>query len=329
MAPPQPGTARGAEAETRRTTFPTTDTPVDGEPAGQALPAPATCAPRVRPAAPADATPPAPTAQHSPASRPPDGSGIPSAAAASSLTAAAPASNRQLGPPKPAALRVRGLVAGWDPLRPPVLRGLDLELAAGERLAVVGPSGGGKSTLAAVLARLLDPRAGTVTLGGDDLMGLDDRAVRRRVGLVSEDADHVFAATVRANLLLARPGASDGELYDVLERVGLDFDLDGWLGTGGSTISGGQRKRLATARALLAEPELLILDEPTEGLDAAGAEALMADLLAATGGRTVLVLTHRTEGLDRVDQVRRLDDHTLTAVIRSSSSAAGSGFAYR
>ena len=78
------------------------------------------------------------------------------------------------------------------------------------------------------------------------------------------------------------------------------WDLDAWLGTGGTTVSGGQRKRLATARALLAAPDLLILDEPTEGLDEAGAEALMADLLGAAGGRTVLILTHRTEGLDRV-----------------------------
>jgi ATP-binding cassette subfamily C protein CydCD len=106
---------------------------------------------------------------------------------------------------------------------------------------------------------------------------------------------------VRENLRLARPGATDDELADVLERAGLaGWDLDAWLGTGGTTVSGGQRKRLATARALLARPDLLILDEPTEGLDQAGAEALMADLLGAAGGRTVLILTHRTEGLDRV-----------------------------
>jgi ATP-binding cassette subfamily C protein CydCD len=95
----------------------------------------------------------------------------------------------------------------------------------------------------------------------------------------------------------------------VLRRVGLgDWgkDLDTWLGTGGATMSGGQRKRLATARALLARPRLLILDEPTEGIDEAGAEALMADLLDAAGGRTVLVLTHRTEGLDRVDTAYEL-----------------------
>jgi ATP-binding cassette subfamily C protein CydCD len=214
--------------------------------------------------------------------------------------------------PVSGAVAIRGLVAGWDPDRPPALRGLDLDLAAGARVAVLGPSGAGKSTLAAVLARLLDPRAGTVTLGGVDLRELDDAAVRRWVGLVSEDADHVFASTVRENLRLARDGATDEELLAVLERVGLGLGLDLWLGAGAATISGGQRKRLATARALLADPELLILDEPTEGLDEPGAEALMADLLAAARGRTVLVLTHRTEGLARVAEIHRLENRALT-----------------
>ena len=164
-----------------------------------------------------------------------------------------------------------------------------------------------------MLARLLDPRAGTVTLGGVDLRELDDHLVRRRIALVSEDADHVFASTVRENLRLAKTGATDGELHAVLERVGLGLGLDVWLGAGGSTISGGQRKRLATARALLAGPDLLILDEPTEGLDGPGAEALMADLLTATAGRTVLVLTHRTEGLDLMDAIHHLERGTIRA----------------
>jgi ATP-binding cassette subfamily C protein CydCD len=136
------------------------------------------------------------------------------------------------------------------------------------------------------------------------------------VALVGEDSDHVFASTVRENLRLAKPDATDAELTTVLRRVGLGGwgkSLDTWLGTGGSTMSGGQRKRLATARALLAGPWLLILDEPTEGIDEAGAEALMADLLDAAGGRTVLVLTHRTEGLDRVDAVHDLGRRPVAA----------------
>jgi ATP-binding cassette subfamily C protein CydCD len=177
---------------------------------------------------------------------------------------------------------------------------------------------------------LLVPRAGFVG-------GLGSCAV------VSDDADHVFASTVRENLRLARPGATDLELLGVLGRVRLDGwlaqqpgGLDTWLGAGGSTISGGQRRRLAAARALLADPDLLILDEPTEGLDEAGADALMTDLLSAAAGRTVLLLTHRTEGLDLVEARYDLRDGVLTdgagvgaAVIRGVSSGPGRGLAYR
>jgi ATP-binding cassette subfamily C protein CydCD len=218
--------------------------------------------------------------------------------------------------PSPAGITIRGLVAGGDPARAPVLAGVDLDLPAGSRVAVLGPSGGGKSTLAAVLARLLDPRAGTVT------------GVGRSV-LVGDETDHVFASTVRENLRLARPRATDAELRAALARVrldgwlaGLPAGLDTWLGTGGGTISGGQRRRLATARALLAGPDLLILDEPTEGLDEAGAAALMADLLSAADGRTVLLLTHRTEGLDRVDVTYELRDGRLAACRRTDPAVA-------
>ncbi|GAA0798237.1 thiol reductant ABC exporter subunit CydC [Spirilliplanes yamanashiensis] len=196
------------------------------------------------------------------------------------------------------ALVLDGVVAGWDP-RTPALRGLTLRIPAGGSVAVVGPSGAGKSTLAAVAAGLLTPAGGRVRRAG-------------RVALVGDGFDHVFASTVRENLRLARPGASDAELVAVLRRVrlgewlaGLPAGLGTWLGTGGATMSGGERRRFVTARALLVEPDLLILDEPTEGLDEPAAEALMADLLGA-GGPAVLLLTHRQEGLDRVDAVREL-----------------------
>lgn len=197
-------------------------------------------------------------------------------------------------------LRIRGLVAGWDQERGAVLDGLDLELAAGSRTMVTGRSGSGKSTLAAVAGGLLAPWAGTVALDGTAV-------------LVGDETGHVFASTVRENLRLAAPGATDPQLVAALDRVGLgDWlaglpdGLDTWLGTGGSTMSGGQRRRLATARALLADPDLLILDEPTEGIDEAGADALMADLLGAASGRTVLVFAHRSEGRDLVDRVVEL-----------------------
>jgi ATP-binding cassette subfamily C protein CydCD len=214
---------------------------------------------------------------------------------------------------------VRGLVAGWDPARPPGLTGLDLELPAGSRIAIVGPSGGGKSTLAAVLAGLLDPIAGTVGQAGQRLA-----LAGVRVALVGDEVDHVFASTLRENLRPARPTADDQALIDVLNRVrlgdwltGLPAGLDTWLGEGGSTMSGGERRRLVTARALLTEPDLLVLDEPTEGLDEPTARALMADLLAVTVGRRVLLLTHRQEGLDQVDSVHELSDGRLRSLMNA------------
>jgi ATP-binding cassette subfamily C protein CydCD len=205
---------------------------------------------------------------------------------------------------------VRGLTAGWDPARAPALRGLDLDLPPGARVAITGRSGSGKSTLGAVLARLLDPRAGSIEVGGRDLRALPETKVRGRIVLVGEDTDHIFASTVRENLKLARPDATDDELRAVLRKVRLDgFGLDTWLGTGGSTMSGGQARRFATARALLAGPALLILDEPTEGLDEQTAGEVMADLLDAASGCTVLLLTHRVEG--QVDRIFELSGGRL------------------
>ncbi|MEJ5866714.1 thiol reductant ABC exporter subunit CydD [Pseudokineococcus sp. 5B2Z-1] len=213
--------------------------------------------------------------------------------------------------PVSSALEVRGLVAGWDPARPAALDGLDLDVPDGGRVALLGPSGSGKSTLVAVLTRLLDPRAGEVRLGGVDVRSMAGDDVRRRVAVVGDHGDHLFASTVRENLRLARPGATDAELVAVLERVRLGewlsrlpAGLGTWLGEG--TVSGGERRRLAAARALLVDPAVLVLDEPTEGLDEPTAEALVADLLDAASGRGVLLLTHRPEGLDRVDVVHRL-----------------------
>jgi ABC-type multidrug transport system fused ATPase/permease subunit len=207
------------------------------------------------------------------------------------------------------AVRVEGLVAGWDPERAAVLDGLALRLPAGSRTAITGRSGCGKSTLAAVLAGLLAPRAGVVEVGGTAV-------------LVGDETGHVFASTVRENLRLASPEATDPQLEAVLARVGLGWlALDVWLGTGGGTISGGQRRRLATARALLADPALLILDEPTEGIDEAGGRELMADLLDAASGRTVLVFAHRTEGLDLVDRTFELGLNGLRETGRDGKRA--------
>jgi ATP-binding cassette subfamily C protein CydCD len=190
------------------------------------------------------------------------------------------------------------------------LNGVGLTLTQGRRIAVVGPSGAGKTTLAHVLLRFLDAESGTYTLGGQPADAFDGDDVRRMVGLCAQDA-HVFDSSVRENMRLARPGATDDDLRDALAAARLDLDLDMAVGEHGARLSGGMRQRLALARALLAGFPVLILDEPAEHLDVTTADALTADLLAATRGRdrTTLLITHRLAGLvgDAVDEIVVLD----------------------
>jgi ATP-binding cassette subfamily C protein CydCD len=210
------------------------------------------------------------------------------------------------------AVALTDVTAGWNRAQP-VLHEVRLDLRPGCRIAVQGPSGSGKSTLAAVVLKFLDPHRGTAELGGHDYRDLTGDRIRESVGLVSDD-DHVFASTVRENLRLAKPDAKDSELRVALTRARLGnwfnatpAGLDTWLGERGATMSAGERRRLALARALLADRPLLVLDEPAESLDAETAEAVLEDILAESAGRSVLLVTHRREGLSRVDQVLRLE----------------------
>jgi ATP-binding cassette subfamily C protein CydCD len=216
-------------------------------------------------------------------------------------------------PVSPFPLTVDGLTARHAGQDRPALAGVGLTLQEGRRVAVVGPSGSGKTTLAQVLLRFLDAEAGTYTLGGVDAHALAGDDVRRLVGLCAQDA-HLFDSSVRENLLLAKKDATEAELRDVLARARLlDWadtlpeGLDTLVGEHGARLSGGQRQRLALARALLADFPVLVLDEPAEHLDLATADALTADLLAATEGRTTLLITHRLAGLEAVDEVIVLD----------------------
>ncbi|PBC78511.1 ATP-binding cassette subfamily C protein CydCD [Streptomyces sp. TLI_235] len=236
------------------------------------------------------------------------------------LTAAEPVTEPAAPRPLPAAplpVAVRGLTARWPGQHTDALHGIDLDLTPGRRIAVVGPSGSGKTTLAHVLLRFLDQTGGTVTLGPDavDTRTLTGEDVRRVIGLCAQDA-HVFDSSLRENLRLARPDADEDALRGALAAARLlpwvdtlPDGLDTMVGEHGARLSGGQRQRLALARALLADFPVLILDEPAEHLDLPTADALTADLLAATAGRTTLLITHRLAGLDdtTVDEVIVLD----------------------
>ncbi|MFE2227115.1 thiol reductant ABC exporter subunit CydD [Streptomyces kronopolitis] len=233
-------------------------------------------------------------------------------------------------PATPFPLVVRGLTARHPGQDRPALDGVGFTLRAGHRLAVVGTSGSGKTTLAQVLLRFLDQESGTYTLAGTAARELDGDAVRRLVGLCAQDA-HLFDSSLRENLRLARrdrsvPDGADQDLWDALGRArladwvrGLPDGLDTMVGEHGARLSGGQRQRLALARALLADFPVLVLDEPAEHLDLATADALTADLLAATEGRTTVLITHRLTGLDAVDEVLVLD---RGRIVQSGSPAA-------
>ncbi|GAA2764438.1 thiol reductant ABC exporter subunit CydD [Streptomyces paradoxus] len=216
-------------------------------------------------------------------------------------------------PASPFPVVLKGLTARYAGQERDALTGLDLTLDEGRRIAVVGPSGSGKTTLAQVLLRFLDAQAGSYALAGVDACALDSDDVRGLVGLCAQDA-HLFDSSLRENLLLARKDATEDHLRAVLHRArllewadGLPDGLDTLVGEHGARLSGGQRQRLALARALLADFPVLVLDEPAEHLDLPTADALTADLLAATEGRTTLLITHRLAGLEAVDEVLVLD----------------------
>ena len=212
-------------------------------------------------------------------------------------------------PGGPVWVTLRGAEVRYQPGGPAALDGIDLDLPPGRRIALIGPNGAGKSTVASVLLRFVDLTAGTASLNGHDLASYAADDVRTRIGGCPQDP-HVFDASLRDNLRLARPACTDEQLDDAAARAGL---LDwirslplGWdtpAGAHGAALSGGQRQRLALARALLADPALLILDEPTAHLDPDSRRALTRDLLAATAGRSALLISHELEGLDQVDEI--------------------------
>jgi len=191
----------------------------------------------------------------------------------------------------------------------PVLDKIDLTIPAESHIALIGPSGAGKTTIGHLLMGFVEPTRGSVTFDGVDLRRLDTDAARRLVAWAPQDP-HVFHTTLAANLRLARPGATDDDLLRVLGNVGLkswcDDLSDGlstMLGERGNTVSGGERQRLGVARALLADRSVLILDEPTAHLDAENESLLRDAVLDAATGKTLVWITHRLGGLDAFDEV--------------------------
>ncbi|MFI2752544.1 thiol reductant ABC exporter subunit CydC [Cellulomonas sp. P22] len=250
---------------------------------------------------------------------------------------AGPAATLSPGAERPADLRARDLVCGW-PGREPVVQGLDLDVRPGRSIAVVGPSGTGKTTLLLTLAGLIPARGGELALDGTPLAGLTRDEIARSVVLTSEDA-HVFETSVLENLRVARGDVTPAEARDALDRAGLGPWLAGLpdgvdteLGPDAQSVSGGERRRLLLARALLSPAPLLLVDEPAEHLDADTADRLVRDLLTQRGGRGVVVVTHRLTPLDAADEVVMLDRGRVTArgthvALLSSDPGYREGFA--
>jgi len=211
-------------------------------------------------------------------------------------------------PGMPSPISVSELTAAWAGTAPQV-GPVSLSVEPGTRLAITGPNGCGKSTLLAVLARALDPTDGAYSLGDQDALALELHQARG-VFAVLDDEPHLFASTLRANLELARPGAPDADLVDAMGRAGLgqwladlDAGLDTVIGADGRGVSGGERARLGLARGLVSARPVLLLDEPVAHLDHATADAVLADLTRSTAGRSVIMVSHRPDGLDRFDKV--------------------------
>ena len=218
-------------------------------------------------------------------------------------------------PAIPPRIAVNALTAAWSGTTAQV-GPLDLQIEPGTRLAITGPNGCGKSTLLAVLARTLDPTHGSYQLGDQDAVTLELEQARTMFAVL-DDEPHLFASTLRANLALAKPGSTDSDLVKALDQSGLGQwltdlgqGLDTIIGTGGRGVSGGERARLGLARALLSKRPILLLDEPVAHLDHATADAVMDDLTQSATRQSVIMVSHRPDGLTGFDRVIDLSQQT-------------------
>ena len=200
-----------------------------------------------------------------------------------------------------------------------VLSDIDLTVEAGRTVALVGPTGSGKTTLVMLIPRLYDVTHGAVLVDGADVRDVDPASLRREVAVVSDDA-FLFSASLRDNIAYARPEAGDDEVLAAADRAGLEGliddlpeGLDTLVGERGLTLSGGQRQRVAIARALLAEPRILILDDATSSVDATTESRIKSALAEVMEGRTTFIIAHRLSTIALADEVVVLEDGRVAA----------------
>ncbi len=222
-------------------------------------------------------------------------------------------------------VEVRGLTFAYPGERHPVLHDVSFEVSTGGFTAVVGPSGSGKSTIAHLLMRFWDPPAGGVLADGYDILAGDADAWRRHVALMAQDV-HLFTGTLADNLRMAWPDATEAAVQAAVRAAGLEELIarlpDGdrtWVGEQGARLSGGERQRLALARAILKPAPVLVIDEATASLDAAAEREILREIDALTAVRAVLLITHRTTGLERAREIVVL--HTGRVVERGTYDA--------
>ena len=215
-------------------------------------------------------------------------------------------------------LSFRDLTFSYPGERKPALNAISFELSAGKRLGVVGPSGAGKSSLLNLVLRFWDYDHGHILLDDQEIKQYAAGDIRQRIAVISQDTYVLSAATLRDNLLLARPNASEADLLRALEQVNLipwlnslPHGLDTWLGEHGVLMSGGERQRLAVARAVLRDASLYLLDEPTNHLDPETEASLVNMLLNLTQGKSVLWVTHSLKGMESLDEILVLQDGSI------------------